>query len=138
MRLVRFSCVKHPVAIIYVSVDVRSSYVVNGQLQNVKRILQFAYKLYEFLNIKTLRILQECSCLLNLLNDLGKRDKMRGLRVTSLINPIIHEARMLDSIHHMTLKFISCLKTFYFCHYVHNAAMDVITFPENLQIHFDA
>ena len=63
---------------------------------------------------------------------------MRGLRVTSLINPKIHEARMLDSIYHMTLKFIFCVKTFYFCLYVHNAAMDVITFHENLQIDFGA
>ena len=48
--------------------------------------------------------------LLNLLNELGKRDKMRGLPsilsffATSLINLIKQRARMLDSIHHMTLR----------------------------------
>ena len=59
--------------------------------------------------------------LLNLLNELGKRDKMRGL---------------LDSIYHMTLRLlwnlISAVKTLYFCHYVRNVVMDVITFPINL------
>ena len=44
-------------------------------------------------------------------------------------------ARMLDSIYHMTLKllliFISDVITLYFCHYVRNVVMDVITFPEN-------
>ena len=49
--------------------------------------------------------------LLNLLNDLGKSDKMRGLPSILLL---FHEfnkfnntgARMLDSIYHMKLKFI--------------------------------
>ena len=31
VRFVRFSCVRHPVGILYVSVDVRSTSVVNGQ-----------------------------------------------------------------------------------------------------------
>ena len=43
---------------------------------------------------------------------------------------------MLDSIYHMTsillLNLISAVKTLYFCHYVRNVVMDVITFPENL------
>ena len=38
--------------------------------------------------------------LLNLLNELGKRDKMRGLLFIKLNNT---RARMLDSIYHMTL-----------------------------------
>ena len=56
--------------------------------------------------------------LLNLLNELGKRDKMR------------------DSIYHMALRLLynlfSAEKTLYFCHYVRNVVMDVITFPVNL------
>ena len=43
-------------------------------------------------------------------------------------------ARMLDSIYHMTirslLKLISVVITLYFCDYVRNVAMGVITFPE--------
>ena len=49
--------------------------------------------------------------LLNLLNELGKRDKMRGLS--------------------RTINFISAVKTLQFCHYVRNVAMDGIKFPEN-------
>ena len=41
--------------------------------------------------------------LLNLLNELGKRDKISF-----------------------------CRKTLYFCHYVRNVVLDVITFPVNL------
>ena len=49
--------------------------------------------------------------LLNLLNELGKSDKMRGL--PSIISPFLNElhkfnntgARKLDSIYHMTLKY---------------------------------
>ena len=50
--------------------------------------------------------------LLNLLNDLGKRDKMRGLpSILSLFRNEFNKfnktrARMLDSIYHMTLRFI--------------------------------
>ena len=41
---------------------------------------------------------------------------------------------MLDSINHMTntLKSDFWRKTLYFCHYVRNVVMDVITFPVNL------
>ena len=35
MRFVRFSCVRHPVGILYVFVDVRSTCVVNGKLQDM-------------------------------------------------------------------------------------------------------
>ena len=74
--------------------------------------------------------------LLNLLNELGKRDKMRGLpSILSLFRNKFDKfnntrARMLDSIYHMTLRLL-CRKTLYFC-YVRNVAMDVITFPVNL------
>ena len=50
--------------------------------------------------------------LLNLLNELRKRDKMRGLpRILSLFRNMLNTfsntgARMLDSIYHMTLKII--------------------------------
>ena len=78
--------------------------------------------------------------LLNLLNKLGKRDKMRGLPSILFLfrnefNKFnITRARMLDSIYHManTLKSDSGVKTLQFCHYVRNVVMDVITFPVNL------
>ena len=38
-------------------------------------------------------------------------------------------ARMLDSIYHMTVR---SFMPSYFCHYVRNVVMDVITFPINL------
>ena len=50
--------------------------------------------------------------LLNLLNELGKRDKMRGLScILSLFCKKFNKfnntrARMLDSIYHMTLRFL--------------------------------
>ena len=62
--------------------------------------------------------------LLILLNELGKRDKMRGLpSILSLFRNEFNKinktrARMLDSIYHMTLR-------------LRNVVMDVITFPEN-------
>ena len=78
--------------------------------------------------------------LLNLFNELGKRDKMRGL--PSILSLFCNEfnnfnntrARMLDYIYHMTnsLNLISGVKTLEFCHYVRNVVMDVITFPVNL------
>ena len=76
--------------------------------------------------------------LLNLLNELGKGDKMRGLpSILSLFRNEFNKfnntrARMLDSIYHMTntLKLISGVKTSKFCHYVGNVVMGVITFPE--------
>ena len=80
--------------------------------------------------------------LLNLLNKLGKRDKMRGLQsILSLFRNEFKKfnntrAWMLDSIYHMTLRLlwnlISAVKMLSFCHYVRNIVMDVITFPENL------
>ena len=78
--------------------------------------------------------------LLNLLNELGKRDKMRGLpSILSLFRNEFNKfnnsrAQMLDSIYHMTntLKSDFRRKMLYFCHYVRNVVMDVITFPVNL------
>ena len=80
--------------------------------------------------------------LLNLLNELGKRDKMRGLpSILSLFRNEFNKfnntrARMLDSFYHttfkITLKSHFCRKTLYFCHYVCNVVMNVITFPVNL------
>ena len=78
--------------------------------------------------------------LLNLLNELGKRNKMWGLpSILSLFRNEFNKfnntkARMLDSIYHMTntLKLHFLRKTLYFCHYVRNVVMDVITFPVNL------
>ena len=77
--------------------------------------------------------------LLNLLNELRKRDKMRGL--PSILYLFRNEfnkfnntrARMLDSIYHMTntLKSDFWRKNVSFCHYVRNVVMDVITFPVN-------
>ena len=78
--------------------------------------------------------------LLNLSNELGKRNKMRGLpSILSLFRNELNKfnntrARMLDSIYHMTkaLKSHFWRKTLYFCHYDRNVVMDVITFPVNL------
>ena len=78
--------------------------------------------------------------LLNLLNELGKRYKMRGLpSILSLFRNEFNKfnntrAQMLDSIYHMktTLKSHFCRKTLLFCHYVRNVVMDVITFLVNL------
>ena len=79
--------------------------------------------------------------LLILLNELGERDKMRGLpSILSLFRNEFNKfnktrARMLDSIYHMTLRIIMkshfCRQTLQFCHYVRNVVMDIITFPEN-------
>ena len=78
--------------------------------------------------------------LLNLLNELGKSDKMRGL--SSILSLFRNEfskfnktrARMLDSIYHMTNTLKSHIwgKTLSFGHRVRNVVMDVITFPVNL------
>ena len=80
--------------------------------------------------------------LLNLLNKLGKSDKMRGLPSILLLfrnefNKFNNTgARMLDPTYHMTLKSIkNCIfgvKTSRFCNLLRNIIMDVITFPENL------
>ena len=80
--------------------------------------------------------------LLNLLNELGKRDKMRGL--PSILSFFRNEfnkfnntgARIIDSIYHMTLKILkNCIfgvKTSRFSLILCNVIMNVITFPENL------
>ena len=78
--------------------------------------------------------------LLNLLNELGKRDKKRGLpSILSLFRNEFNKfnntrARMLDSIYHMTntLKSHFWRKNVLICHHVRNVVMDVITFPVNL------
>ena len=80
--------------------------------------------------------------LLNLYNELGKRDKMWGLQsILSLFHNKLNKfnktrARMLDSIYHMALRslwnLISVAKTLFFCHYVRNVVMDVKVFPINL------
>ena len=79
--------------------------------------------------------------LLNLLNELRKRDKMRGLpSILSLFRNEFNKfnktgAQMLDSIHHMTntLKSHFWHKNFIILScYVRNVVMDVITFPVNL------
>ena len=79
--------------------------------------------------------------LLIILNELGERDKMRGLpSILSLFRNEFYKfnkarARMLDSIYHMTLRIllnlIFCVKTLQCCQYVRNNVMDVITFPQN-------
>ena len=79
--------------------------------------------------------------LLNLLNELGKRDKMRGLpSILSLFRNEFNKfnntrARMLDSIYHMTNTLKShfwrkSVKILSLC--ILNVVMDVITFPVNL------
>ena len=76
--------------------------------------------------------------LLNLLNELGKRDIMRGLpSILSLFRTEFNKfnktgARMLDSIHPLSLKSHFCHKNVTICHHVRNAVMDVIAFPLNL------
>ena len=56
--------------------------------------------------------------LLNLLNELGKRDKMRGLpSILSLFRNEFNKfnntrAQMLDSIYHMTLRLLSPVKRY--------------------------
>ena len=77
--------------------------------------------------------------LLNLLNELGKRDKMYGLPSILLLfrdkfNKFNNtDAQMLELIDHMTLKLIKNhifgMKTSRFCHLSLNIIMNVITFP---------
>ena len=77
---------------------------------------------------------------LNLLNELGKKDKMRSLpSISSLFRNDFNKfsnsrARIVDSIYHMTntLKSYFWRKSVMICHHVPNVAMDVITFPVNL------
>ena len=74
--------------------------------------------------------------LLNLLNELGKRDKMRGLpSILSLFRNEFNKfnntrARMLDSIYHMTttLKSHFWRKNVIICHYVRNVIIVVYRF----------
>ena len=67
--------------------------------------------------------------LLNLLNEMWKSDKMRGLpSILSLFRNEFNKfnntrERMLDSIYHYDIKITLNLR---------NVVMDVITFPENL------
>ena len=80
--------------------------------------------------------------LLNLLNELGNTDKMRGW--SSILSLFLNEfnefnntgARMLDYIYHMTLKLLKdhfiFVKTSRFCHLLRNVIMDVITLRTNL------
>ena len=77
--------------------------------------------------------------LLNSLNELGKRDQMRGLpSILSLFRNEFNKAnntraRMLDSTYHMTntLKSHFWRKNVKILLYVRNVVMDVITFPVN-------
>ena len=82
--------------------------------------------------------------LLDLLNDFGKSDKMRGM--SSILLFFRNEfnkfnktgGRMLDFIYHMTLKLIKNrifgVKTSRFCHLLRNVIMDVIMYPENRKL----
>ena len=86
--------------------------------------------------------------LLNLLNELGKRDKMRGLSsILFLFRNKFNKfnntgARMLDSIYHMILRLKShfCRKNVIILSLqlcttcICNIVMDVITFPSGLSI----
>ena len=76
--------------------------------------------------------------LLNLLNELGKRERMRGL--SSILSQCFRNefnksnntgARILDSIYHMALKLpqnrICSVKTSQFCHLLRNDIIYVIT-----------
>ena len=71
---------------------------------------------------------------LNLLNELGKLDKMQGL--PSILLLFRSEFNMLDSIYHIKLRLIKIrifgVKTSRFCHLLRNVIVDVITFPKNL------
>ena len=78
--------------------------------------------------------------LLNLLNEFGKSDKMRGCPSSlSLFRYSFNKfnnikARMLDFIYYMTLSIlrnlISAIKKFLFCQYVRNVVVGVISYPE--------
>ena len=80
--------------------------------------------------------------LLNLLNKLGKSDKMWGLPSILLLfcnkfNKFNKTwAQMIGSIYHMTLKLIKNhifgVKTSRFCHLLHKLIMDIIMFPKSL------
>ena len=76
--------------------------------------------------------------LFNLLNELGKRDKMQGLQsILSLFRNEFNKftntrARILDSIYHMTNTFKSHFWRKNVINYVRNVVMDIKTFPVNL------
>ena len=80
--------------------------------------------------------------LLNLLNELRKRDKMRDLpSILSLFRNEFNKlkktgARILDSIYHMTLKLLkNCIfdvKMSKFYHLLCNVIIEVMSFLENL------
>ena len=80
--------------------------------------------------------------LLNLLNGLGKRNKMRGLpSILSLFRNEFNKfnntgARKLDSFYHLTLKLLKNhifgVKTSSFCHPLRNVIMNVISLRTNL------
>ena len=80
--------------------------------------------------------------LLNLLNELGKRDEIWGLpSILSLFHNKFNKlnntgAWLLDSIFHMSLKILkNCIfgvKTSRFSLILGNIIMDIITFPKNL------
>ena len=75
--------------------------------------------------------------LLNLLNELRKRDKMQGLpSILALFSNKFNKfnntgALMLDSIYHKTVKLLKNhifdVKTSRFCHLLRNVIMEVIT-----------
>ena len=77
------------------------------------------------------------SVLLNLSNEMRKKDKMRGK--PSILSFYRNEfnkfnntgAQMLDSVYHMTLKLLKNhllgVKRSRFCHLLHNVKMDIIT-----------
>ena len=85
------------------TVPVRTPELVSIDVEICKNI--FAYNLYRG-SYMTAHVLS------NLLNELGKRDKMRGL--PSILSRFLNEfnkfnntrARMLDSIYHMTLRLL--------------------------------
>ena len=67
--------------------------------------------------------------LLNLLNELGKRDKMRGL--PSILSLFLNDFNKFNNTLRST-NVRSDVKTLYFCHYVRNVVMDVVKCPVNL------
>ena len=84
--------------------------------------------------------------LLNLLNELGKIDKLRGLsNILSLFrsefikfkSTNVRSYRILSYHIKITLKSYFCCKTLLFCHHVRNVVMDVITFSrKSVNHHF--
>ena len=84
-------------------------------MKNISRIInviQEMIAIYDILKVSHRGSYMSAHVLLNLLNELGKRDKMRGL--PSILYLFRNEfnkfnntrARMLDSIYHMTLRYL--------------------------------